>query len=142
LTRPHIVKYRIDGDVTKRIAPLAELPQDFLDEWLDLPWEEALRWADRAASPDLERVHSALHNRDGYRAQEILFVRRCAAAPNRWDIAIETTPSDRETANPDTETPETPVPKQILFSIEKRKEGFYVRSAGETPLRRISSPED
>lgn len=45
-TRNRILNYVLDGDQPVRVAPIADTPQDFLQEWLKMPAEEAMQWSD------------------------------------------------------------------------------------------------
>jgi len=130
--RPHIVKYRVSTNSVRRIPPLAELPDDFLDEWLDLPWNQAARWADPAALPALKKAHAALHRREGYRASGFLFVRPCPDL-NQWQIGLDTSSDADEGAESATAGPQPPVPNRLFFTIEIKNNVFFVQSVSETP---------
>jgi len=47
-TRTQRLEYEVDGDSHVRIAPIAERPEDFVQEWMSMPEEEAWRWSDVA----------------------------------------------------------------------------------------------
>src|SRR5436190_170793 len=47
-TRKQLLEYEVDGDRPVRIDPIAEKPEDFVQEWLSMPEEEAWRWSDVA----------------------------------------------------------------------------------------------
>jgi len=49
LVREHVMRYAVRGDLVRRVPPLATRPEDFLDEWVRLPWDEAARWTDPEA---------------------------------------------------------------------------------------------
>jgi hypothetical protein len=70
-----ILRYDVNGKRAQRVAPLAETAEDFLDQWAQLPWEEARRWAKEGAS--LEGLHSKL-NRMAADSAEIESVHRCS----------------------------------------------------------------
>jgi hypothetical protein len=125
-SRTHMVKYRIDLDRAVRIPPLAETPEDFLDEWLGLDWEEAARWV--TGSQDLQSVHAALHGTEGYRAEEILSVDPCADG-NTWHVEL----SIKADAHKQGEPP-TALPDELFFTVVKRKGVFFVQSvSSEAP---------
>ena len=43
--RKHVLHYVLKGDSMTRVAPIALTPEDFVDEWRDLPWEKAKQWS-------------------------------------------------------------------------------------------------
>src|SRR5262249_4595461 len=93
--RRHIVKYQIAGDQAIRVAPLAEFPEDFLDEWSSQPWDEASRWVTKGAAVDLKHIHSELHrdqdDNDGPYPDEsptIAFVQDCGPGDRKWQIGF------------------------------------------------------
>lgn len=55
-TRDHVWHLSVCGDRVKRVAPFALSPEDFIDEWGRMPWEEASRFGgDRAAHQVLNK---------------------------------------------------------------------------------------
>ncbi len=57
--RPWIRRFVVDEDAARRIAPVAETPRDFADEWIVTPWREAAAWT----APAARRPSAALHDR-------------------------------------------------------------------------------
>lgn len=57
-----IARYEVIGQQVKRIHPLALTPQDFLDEWVQLSWDEAARWTSEPGRPDLQSWHAKLNS--------------------------------------------------------------------------------
>lgn len=53
-----VLRYQINGDHAQRVHPLALTAETFLDQWIQLPWEEAKRWTKPDSS--LEALHSEL----------------------------------------------------------------------------------
>src|SRR6267154_2632960 len=83
-----IFRYDVSDKQAVRIAPLALLPQDFLDQWTQLSWEESKRW-----SSDLESLaewHRKLNELTPGTA-EIEAVRRCRGAEDGdqdWEVEL------------------------------------------------------
>jgi len=83
-----IFRYDVSGRQAVRIAPLALLPQDFLEQWTQLSWEESKRW-----SSDLESLaewHRKLNELTPGTA-EIEAVRRCRGAEDGdqdWEVEL------------------------------------------------------
>lgn len=48
-----IARYEVDGDRVQRIHPLALRPEDFVDEWVQLNWEDAKRWSNPSMPQNL-----------------------------------------------------------------------------------------
>lgn len=90
LTRAHLLNYTVEGDTATRSAPIAATPQDFLDEWTALPWDEAVRWIDPARRDALRdwhaRLREAVHEASTVDAT-LISTRRCASTAG-WEIAV------------------------------------------------------
>jgi hypothetical protein len=55
-TRTRVLEYELDGDEPVRVEPIADTPEDFLQEWLKMPAEEAMQWSDvELTMPDGDR---------------------------------------------------------------------------------------
>ena len=57
-----IFRYGLSGDEVRRMAPLALTPEDFLDQWAQLNWDEAKRWTRDSSDSVLEQSHSKLNS--------------------------------------------------------------------------------
>ncbi|HVZ80908.1 MAG TPA: hypothetical protein VHE12_08925 [bacterium] len=79
--------YRIVGDKAVLTGPLGQFPQDFLDEWVNLSWEEAEPFCVEKGKAELKDWHEKIKNSKG--TTSILFVQTCPD-PSRWEIGIET----------------------------------------------------
>lgn len=62
LIRPHVRHYDIEGDQIARTQPVAETPGDFVDEWIDSPWEEASQWCEEKDCKSIKAEHELLQN--------------------------------------------------------------------------------
>jgi hypothetical protein len=51
-----ILRYEVADNRIQRIAPLVLTPEDFLDQWVQMTWDDAKRWA----NPGLQEWHSLL----------------------------------------------------------------------------------
>lgn len=134
--RDHVLEFRIAGSKVQRIAPIAWSSEDFVDEWLDLPWEEAAQWALPTKLSELETWHHRLQRGEKWTySSKTEFVQPCG--PERpathWQIGVQ--------IHPERGTP--PLPQKLYFSVSSRGEDIYfvddisaVRPAGcpgETP---------
>jgi hypothetical protein len=80
-----ILKYKIDGDRTVRVDPVALNPQDFVDEWVHQPWAEMQNWTAKDSRARLEKWHKRFQG-DKRRLPEFEFVQRCQRGGS-WQIA-------------------------------------------------------
>lgn len=71
-----ISRYMISGQQAVRVQPLALTPEDFLDEWASLSWDQAGAWSNESMQPDLREWHSKL-NRLTADSTELEFVQPC-----------------------------------------------------------------
>lgn len=122
LTRVHVQKYEVAGDTVTRIPPLALTPEDFLDEWVDMKWEEASRWTSGSDTAQLQRWHDRLgraESNDSY--TEFDFVQPCPSSPNnlRWQIGLLLEGSGEK------ELPED-LPDELFFTVIKREGAFFL----------------
>jgi len=113
-----IDRFEVKDQQVKRTHPLALWPEDFLDEWVQLGWDEAAQWSDRFKLGSIQGWHSQLHNLESD-STEIRVVQPCPkqqALNERWMIELWT---DHQM---------NPTVKEDEFYIEvSRKQGiFYV----------------
>jgi hypothetical protein len=66
----------------ERIAPLAVDPRDFVEEWLQAPWNEAAAWSER----ELRKWHQPPGVCTGIFHYPVA---HCAGQPDVWQIAWE-----------------------------------------------------
>jgi hypothetical protein len=120
LTRWHLANYSVAGDRVVRVAPLAIQPQDFLDEWIGLPWEEATRWTDLAKRPTIRGWHGKLWRTPAQWTwgSSIKFVQPCrgGGVSPRWQLGLEITPL---------KGPKN-LPEILFFTIERKGVSYYV----------------
>jgi hypothetical protein len=84
--REWIRHYSVHGDVVRRIAPQAENPRDFADEWVASIWKEAGEWSSPANLKRLRAVHDEAHK---IRYMDYISLHACAGAPDRFQIEAE-----------------------------------------------------
>ena len=122
MTRPHIRKYEVEGTKVTRVPPFALLPEDFLDEWMDMKWEEAARWISGSEAARLEQWHARIGESgdDGFHT-EFDFVQPCPPAPStqRWQIGLLLEGTGEKSLPND-------LPDELFFSVIKRDGAFYL----------------
>jgi len=52
-----VYRYRIQNDKLTRIEPIAANARGFVEEWLEMPWEEALEQSDSTQATSLQTIH-------------------------------------------------------------------------------------
>lgn len=130
LVRRHIAAYRIDGNNVRRVPPLAEEPEGFLDEWFDLPWAEAVQWIEASELSDLQKWHERFKTERS--SADIHFFRNFIFSPparkisrGQWQIGIE--------LRPDPEGSRLPfgMPDAVYFTVILKKGGYFLKSVSE-----------
>jgi hypothetical protein len=115
-----ILRYAVDNNKIRRIAPLAVYPEDFLDEWVQLSWEDARQWAAGSSEGSLKKWQSRLKavSKDQL---EIEFVRHCSGTEDSdgtWLIALAV----------DSQTDLSMEDKHVYVQVEKKNNIFSVNN--------------
>lgn len=120
LTRAHVVSYKIDGNSATKVAPIALKPEDFVDEWMTLPWKAASRWSSIASLPALKQWHDYLSPAEsGTSLGEVAGVTECSSEV--WEVVMEL------------DTPEKysyPLPEKIYFTVSKKSGEYRMENGG------------
>jgi hypothetical protein len=121
MLRVHVANYAVAGNRATRVPPIALLPQDFLDEWVELPWEEASKWTAAAPRADIQSWHSRVHRseRADY-VSNFAFVQPCGDSKRaqKWQIGLKIGVKDRPPGLPD----------ELYFIIVRKVGAFYLQS--------------
>ncbi|HSY90507.1 MAG TPA: hypothetical protein VK812_04000 [Candidatus Binatus sp.] len=115
-----IERYEISGDQVRRLQPLALTPEDFLDEWVRISWDEAARWSSQSSDADLSKWHSRL-NALAYDSTEIEFVQPCPQQPSADRVWLTGLWIDQK-LNP------ASADERLYISVSERKHAFFVDS--------------
>jgi hypothetical protein len=87
LARTHVLSYLIKGNQVTRVAPVALSPEDFVDEWMTLPWEAAAGWAPKSNIENIKLWHENLQPIGQYASLgEVDFIRQCS--DDRWQVGM------------------------------------------------------
>src|SRR5215472_4758021 len=117
-----ITRYQVIGDQMTRMQPLALMPEDFLDEWVQFDWTEAADFS--SESPDLSKWHSIL-NGLAYDSTEIEFVQPCPKQGNAdklWLAGLWIDPK----LNPKSKN------ERLYVVVSERHHAFFVDSINTT----------
>jgi hypothetical protein len=85
-----VARYEVDGEKVRRIHPLGLKPEDFIDEWVQLNWDDAKRWSNESLQPDLQSWHSKLLGLE-QDSTEMKFVQPCPkqeGSGSKWMIDL------------------------------------------------------
>ena len=115
-----IERYEISGDRIARLQPLALTPEDFLDEWVRISWDEAARWSSQSGDAHLSKWHSRL-NALAYDSTEIEFVQPCPQQPSADKVWLTGLWIDQK-LNPASED------ERLYIVVSERKHAFFVDS--------------
>jgi len=130
-----ISSYQVTGSQAQRMAPLALTPEDFLDQWVQLSWDDARRWARPSSDSALQEWHAKLHGL-ATDSVDIESVHHCSGEGEGDQIWLVELAIDRQ-ANPSI------TQEELYVQIAKRDGLFTVESAnsihpagcpGKTPL--------
>jgi len=88
--------WRVVDNKAIRIGRLAETPEDFLDYWLQLPWEEAALWSETSRREDLKIWHAQM-SKTAPGFSEIRIVQRCLPKGDSWQVGISFDRTNEET---------------------------------------------
>ena len=123
LTRLHVQKYSVAGDTVTRVAPVAFDPEDFLDEWFDMKWEDASHWISGSDASEFSRWHSRFHAHESERdfSTEFDFVEPCpsGATDPRWQIGVTLEGTGEKDLPRD-------LPDELFFTVRKHEDSFLL----------------
>jgi len=119
-----VFRYEVSDDQSRRVAPLALAPEDFLDHWIQLRWDDARRWSKASPDSGLQEWHLKLNNLE-YDSAELESVRRCSgdeAGDQNWLIEL----SIDRSANPSMKQ------ETLYIEVSKRDGNFLLDAIYET----------
>ncbi|MGH9773269.1 MAG: hypothetical protein ACRD4Q_16495, partial [Candidatus Acidiferrales bacterium] len=120
LIRTAVDRYSVADDRAVRTGPLALYPEDFLDEWVEAPWQEARLWTAPPARPPAMSWHKTLKemaNAETGWFTSLDFVQACGTHDN-WQIGLAPFSNDKTQR----------VPPEIYFMVARRQGLFRVQS--------------
>jgi len=86
-SRAAVRHYRIDGDLTKRIDPLALSPRDFIEEWKTTGWKDVAHWSESRGRAAMRSVHA----KEQY-AEFVYPTMHCPTTPDLWQVGLDFDP--------------------------------------------------
>jgi hypothetical protein len=136
--RPVIYRFELEGSRLIRVQPIALNGRDYVDEWLESPWDDASRWSATAGSAELKNVHeriAALMDPNAKNWPDLDFgpVRGCGDAKAHYQVELdEEWVDEKGNSRPD---------RPIYFQIEEGKNSFTMFSAAANADPRCTGPD-
>lgn len=112
--------FRIDKNGVHRLPPRAQPPVDFVDQWLELPEDEAMKLVDEPARVLAVEWHRRLSDKTATgenHAYESTYdvVRECLKKPGKWIVGLS--------VKEDAQTRKQHIPPHIFFDVKAEKSG-------------------
>ncbi|HEY0384527.1 MAG TPA: hypothetical protein VGC64_00880, partial [Pyrinomonadaceae bacterium] len=114
-SRLYVENFMVDERSATRVAPVALRAEDFLDEWIQLPWNEAARWSAPGRRTELKRWHEKLQKLNYF--SELLFIQPCHSR-SEWQIG----------ARVEEHSSSGSLSSKLFFNIARRRQRFTLRS--------------
>jgi hypothetical protein len=136
-TRVVIYRYRVSGTEIKRVQPIANNGRDFVDEWLDSPWEESALWSATENLEELKATHTRIEADRSSSAENSSLrtygpVRACSDARMHFQVELNAEFVSEGKSIPDGST---------YFQIQEGKNSFTLLSASDQPDARCAGPD-
>ena len=141
IRRTGIYRYRIDGDRIDRVQPIAMNGRDFVDEWLNSPWNESKNWNLPSELASLEATHKKIETindsaRDQHPMPNFTYgpVRPCSDSASHFQVELDEGwwVEEKKDWRPDTPT---------FFQIQEGKNSFTMLSASDKPDPHCTGPD-
>ena len=135
-TKTSIYRYRIQNQNVQRVQPVAITPTGFVDAWLQAPWTTARLWTAPAQLTPLRQLHAVFTSTSQFNAvvyTQFTYkaVRKCASAPNRFQVQFEEAFARRRKITDS---------NQLYFLLEKHDDHFQMLSASSQPHPACTGP--
>jgi hypothetical protein len=85
-----VLRYDLSNSPARRIAPVALTPEDFLDQWAQMSWDDAKKWTKTSSDSGLQNWHEKL-NSLASDSTEIESIRHCSGTgegDQKWLIEL------------------------------------------------------
>jgi hypothetical protein len=113
------LNFRVSGDAVTRIEPLAPHPEDFLDEWFQLPWSDASKSVEPAQEKQAHEWHE-WKNTTALEFSSLRFVQACGneKPAQRWVVGIDWGETKTE-------------PRSLYFEMSRSDSTFRILNVSE-----------
>jgi hypothetical protein len=129
MTRLGIYRYRVIGDSLQRVQPIALNGKDFVDEWLQSNWSDAVRWSATTHLGDLQKTHAEDAKRIAPKSGDDAVlsygpVLPCSGDPKHFQVEFDRDPG-----------------KPTYFQIEQGDNSFTMLDASPVPDSRCKGSD-
>jgi hypothetical protein len=135
-----VYRYRVSGERVTRVEPVAAHARGFVEEWLTMPWEEALAQSSPEETSALEAVYKAHHSSDSdknaYTEWHSGPVYACAAR-DRFQVSMTTERKRIVVGKPGGESTSGPA---YYFQLQQDN-GYRLLTITTTPDPTCSGPD-
>jgi hypothetical protein len=135
-----VYRYRVSGDKVTRLEPVAAHARGFVEEWLTMPWEEAVVQSDPGQTGKLQTVHKqyevSFKNTDDYTSWRSGPVQACTTG-DRFQTIMTTERNRRVPGKSDDEV--TPGPT-YYFQLQQDN-GYRLLTITTTPDPSCTGPD-
>lgn len=122
-----VYRFEIDGRRLSRVAPISTTGRGFVEEWLEMPWEEAAGQTAPEAVGKMQRVHSGLARLDRDASTSVSYtygpVRACSVK-GQYEVEM-----DGDRGGPE------------FFMIQDQSVGYLMADYGTTHDARCNGPD-
>jgi hypothetical protein len=120
-----ILRYELSGNQVQRIAPLAVLPEDFLDQWVQSSWNDAKKWTKESPETTLQDWHTKLSRLevDSAEFESTYQCRKTTNGDENWLVQLWID----QKQNPSTKE------ERLFLQVAKRNGIFYVDAVDSAP---------
>jgi hypothetical protein len=87
-SREAVRHYVIDDRKVQRVDPLALRPPDFIEEWMNSHWKDAVHWSESTNRGLMLDWHSRLNKEKGC-CQLIFPTMHCPKSPDLWQVGMD-----------------------------------------------------
>ena len=133
-----IYRYRVSGAAIERVQPIANNERDFVDEWLDSPWDESAHWSAPENLEALKATHAKIETERSSTPENMPLrnygpVRACSDAKTHFQVELDAAWIDSKGKS----TPD----KSTYFQLQEGKNSFTLLSTSDQPDTRCTGPD-
>jgi len=136
-----IYRYRVSGDTVDRIEPIAVNARGFVEEWLEMPWNEAAAQTAAPAGTSLKEVHESYQQEST--KDDNIFIKHAygpvlaCKSPREFQIEIK---AERHTIVPGKPGGDSVPLSSTFYRVRETGNGYELLSATHKPDPQCGGP--
>lgn len=139
-----VYRYRVTGDAVTRLEPVAGNARGFVEEWLSMPWEEALAQSDDVRDATIKQVHDEFA-RDVRQTEEPTDWRsgavQACSAKDRFQVTMRVEKTHYAPAKAgERSTPVTTLQRRYYFQL-RESDGYHLLRVTAAPDPGCGGPD-